>query len=407
MTYKIQIIKIFFFFSFIQFLGNYSFSQEKFEGIIASVDTDIITTYDLSQRIKLTLKSLSLDDTIKNRDSIRDRVEELLILEKIKKAEATKNNINNTDNELIEFASMLYNFPKEEFENFKNFLVEEGFDIEILLEQISSELLWKKLLQKKLSSKIVINQNEIDREYNLRNQRIGKLEYNFTEVIFENKNVDDFSDSKKKMSEFLSLLEQGIPFNDLSEKFSDNYKVSSEDSSWFFEDNIQEDLKEILVKMKNGEVKTNIKTENGLKILKLNDKRLYGDSNLAYSFLNISSFNEDFIKNINKLEINCNNYSEKQNDELTIIKIDKVFLNEMSDIYKKQIENLKIDQFSKIIENESKFIILKLCEKTVDESFLVTKEQIEKLIYSKKFNQLANTLMANLRKNSNIKFFNQ
>ncbi len=388
-------------------MGNYSFSQEKFEGIIASVDTDIITTYDLSQRIKLTLKSLSLDDTIKNRDSIRDRVEELLILEKIKKAEATKNNINNTDNELIEFASMLYNFPKEEFENFKNFLVEEGFDIEILLEQISSELLWKKLLQKKLSSKIVINQNEIDREYNLRNQRIGKLEYNFTEVIFENKNVDDFSDSKKKMSEFLSLLEQGIPFNDLSEKFSDNYKVSSEDSSWFFEDNIQEDLKEILVKMKNGEVKTNIKTENGLKILKLNDKRLYGDSNLAYSFLNISSFNEDFIKNINKLEINCNNYSEKQNDELTIIKIDKVFLNEMSDIYKKQIENLKIDQFSKIIENESKFIILKLCEKTVDESFLVTKEQIEKLIYSKKFNQLANTLMANLRKNSNIKFFNQ
>ena len=407
MTCKIQIVKIFLFFYFIQFLGNHSFSQEKFEGIIASVDTDIITTYDLSQRIKLTLKSLNLDDTIKNRDSIRDRVEELLILEKIKKSEATKNNINNTDNELIEFASILYNFPKEEFENFKKFLIEEGFDIEILLEQISSELLWKKLLQKKLSSKIIINQNEIDREYNLRNQRVGKIEYNFTEVIFENKSINDFSDSKKKMSEFLSLLEQGIPFNDLSEKFSDNYKVSSEDSLWVFEDNIQEDLKEILVKMKNGEVKKNIKTDNGLKILKLNNKRLYGDSNIAYSFLNISSFNEDFIKNINKLEFDCNNFTEELNDELTIIKIDKVFLNEMSDIYRNQIENLEINQFSELIENESKFIILRLCEKEVDKSFLVTKEQIEKLIYSKKFNQLANTLMANLRKNSNIKFFNQ
>ena len=63
-------------------------SEEKFEGLIVSVDSEAITTYDLSERIKLVLKSLKLEDNIKNRDYVRDRVLELLILEKIKKIEA-------------------------------------------------------------------------------------------------------------------------------------------------------------------------------------------------------------------------------------------------------------------------------------------------------------------------------
>ena len=52
-------------------------SDEKFEGLIVSVDSEAITTYDLSERIKMVLKSLKLEDNIKNRDSVRDRVREL------------------------------------------------------------------------------------------------------------------------------------------------------------------------------------------------------------------------------------------------------------------------------------------------------------------------------------------
>ena len=39
-------------------------ADQKFEGIIASVDSEAITTYDLSERIKLVLKSLNLEDKI-------------------------------------------------------------------------------------------------------------------------------------------------------------------------------------------------------------------------------------------------------------------------------------------------------------------------------------------------------
>ena len=74
------ILIIFFFFNRINAESN-----EEFEGIIVSVNSEAITTFDLSERIKLVLKSLSLSDNIENRDSVRERVLDLLILEKIKK----------------------------------------------------------------------------------------------------------------------------------------------------------------------------------------------------------------------------------------------------------------------------------------------------------------------------------
>ena len=96
MIYKnfINIIIFFFFLNTIDFkksLSDESLEDEQFEALIASVNSDVITTYDLSQRIKLALKSLELNDTIENRDTVRERVLELLVIEKIKKSAAIKN----------------------------------------------------------------------------------------------------------------------------------------------------------------------------------------------------------------------------------------------------------------------------------------------------------------------------
>ena len=184
------------------FFENSLFSQEKFEGMIVSIDKEIITTYDLSQRIKLALKSLNLEDSISNRDSVRERMLELLILEKVKTIEAKKNDISHTEEELINFTSNIYNFSKDDFNGFKSFLEEEGFDIDILLDQMSSELLWKKFLQKTIASKIIISEQEIQDSFDERTKNKGKYEFDYNEVLFLNDLPGDWKKSKKKWRNF-------------------------------------------------------------------------------------------------------------------------------------------------------------------------------------------------------------
>ena len=188
------LLKIFFF--------QNLYAQEKFEGMIVSIDKEIITTYDLSQRIKLALKSLNLEDTISNRDSVRERMLELLIIEKIKTIEAQKNDISHTEEELINFTSNIYNFSKDDFKGFKSFLENEGFDIDILLDQMSSELLWKKYLQKVLASKIIISEQEIQDSFDERTKNKGKYEFDYNQVKFISNPPENWKKSKKKWRNF-------------------------------------------------------------------------------------------------------------------------------------------------------------------------------------------------------------
>ncbi len=385
---------------------NNLYAQEKFEGMIVSIDKEIITTYDLSQRIKLALKSLNLEDSIVNRDSVRERMLELLILEKIKTIEAKKNDISHTEEELINFTSNIYNFSKDDFKGFKSFLEKEGFDIDILLDQMSSELLWKKFLQKTIASKIIISEQEIQDSFNERTKNKGKYEFDYDEVLFVNDLPESWQKSKKKLEEFLKLLDKGITFENLSKKFNEVYTMESQNSKWILEDSIDQKTKESLQKMKEGEV-LSFRDTDGYKVIKLNKKRFYGSSNFKFSFLKLSALDKMSLNEIKNNEISCDMDSEILKNNVQLIKFENIKLEEMNKIFKENLEILDEGNMTNILKKEDEFMRLKLCNKEVDNKSVVSKTDIEKKIYTQKFNQMANTLISNLRKNTNVKFFNK
>ncbi len=404
MIFKKALVPLFFIF----FL-NYdsSIAEEKFEGIIASVDSEAITTYDLSERIKLVLKSLKLDDNIKNRDSVRDRVLELLIIEKLKKIEAKKADISADENEVKELASVIYSFPVKEFEDFKKFLASETIDSEIVLEQLKNELLWKKLSQQMFASKITINSADIDAIINNYKNKIGKTEYNYSEIVFLNDTTNDSEVSKKKMDTVLSLLDSGTSFELLASKFSDTNPQGNK-SSWIIEDNLDDVTKNILKDMGLGEIKTNIKINNGLKILKLNKKRKFGNEGAKYSFLKFSSFNKKNIEQLTKSDINCNSVSvENFNNEIKFLKIQDMVAKDISETFLSKIELTKENTFTDIFDLDGEYNLLYLCKKNESDINHISRETIERRAFSKKFNQLTNTYLSNIRKSTNIKFFNK
>ena len=401
----IFLIFIFYHYGFFKFQTK---SIEKFEGLIVSVNSNVLTTYDLSERIKLALKALDLEDNIFNRDNVREKVLELLIIEKIKKSEAVKENINHTDDELIDFASLLYNFPREQFEEFKLFINKENsIDVDILMEQLSAELMWKKLLQKKFSSKIIISQQEIEKILNDEKKKQGKYEYNFTEVFFENKTNNDWSESKKKLKNFVSLLDQGISFNNLADKYGFGNENQDSELNWTIEDNLDIEVKKILTEMKEGDISKEIKVNDGYKIVKLNRKRIFGYAMLKYSFIKISSFEIEDLDFSKFSSISCSDDKFNINEKISAIKLTDVVANEMVNVYLEKLKKLEKGKFSTVISHDNQFSVLKLCDKKNELNQVEQRNKIQNNLYAKKFNQLASTFIANLRKNANIKYFNK
>ncbi len=384
-------------------------AEQKFEGIIASVDSEAITTYDLSERIKLVLKSLKLEDNIKNRDSVRDRVLELLIIEKLKKIEAKKAEVTAGNDEIIELAAAIYNFPVEEFEEFKLFLENENIDAEVVVEQLKNELLWKKLSQQMFATKITINSADIDAILNNFKNKVGKIEFDFSEIIFLNQKLNDWESSKKKMETVMLLLDSGTSFELLANKFSDlNPQGNKLKTGWIFEDSLDSETKEILNNMNPGDVKTNIKISNGFKILKLNKKRRFGNDQIKFSFIKFSSLDKKKIQNLYEKNISCENIKESEiEEEVKFLKIKDMAAKDLSNIFLDKLDISEEKSFTEVFELDGEQNLLYLCERKVSTSNNISREAIERQAFSKKFNQLTNTYLSNIRKSTNIKFFNK
>ena len=103
------------------------------------------------------------------------------------------------------------------------------------------------------------------------------------------------------MKTVISLLDSGTSFERLANKFSDlNPQGNKIKAGWIFEDSLDSNTKEVLHSMNPGDIKTNIKINNGFKIIKLNRKRRFGNEEIKFSFLKFSSIDKKKIQNIYK-----------------------------------------------------------------------------------------------------------
>ena len=386
-------------------------SNEEFEGIVVSVNSEAITTFDLSERIKLVLKSLSLSDNIENRDSVRERVLDLLILEKIKRKEVTDSNLEYTQEELITFTSSVYNFPKEEFDKFKEFVEEEGLEIDVILEQLTTELLWTKFSEQKFASKVTVNQEEVDKIIQRNKNKAGKTEFNYSEIFIENKDIDSWKDSQMRMKKILLLLKNGSSFEELAKKFSDGVTSDNAgDVGWIIEDNLEKNIEKILNELKKGEIKSAIKTDNGFKIIRMNGKRKNSSgSGNKVSFLKISSFDKDSIENLS-LDINaCNSeFKDNTDTQYTITQIKNILSNEISESLLPLIQETEVGKMTEEIEINGEISKLFICEKiTNDKVNPKERKKVENKLFSERYNQLSRTYISNLKKSANIKYINK
>tara|TARA_B100000989_G_scaffold130141_1_gene96627 strand:+ start:2291 stop:3520 length:1230 start_codon:yes stop_codon:yes gene_type:complete len=403
----IKFFSIFFIFVYI----NYTYSKEKFEGILVSVDNEVITTFDLSERIKLVLKSLKLEDNIKNRDSVRDRVLDLLIIEKLKRKEIERSKIELSENELVSFTASVYNFPEDDFDKFKNFIKEEGLEIDVVLEQIKIELLWRKFSQQKFSPVISISREEIDRILKSQKKREGKTEYNISEIFIEENNSEP-EETRKYIDKILILIENGSSFDRIATKFSDSLNANEGGNlGWLIEENIDSQILDIVKNLNIGQIKSDIKVDDGYKIIKLNNKRIISSGKGDFfSFIKFSSF-----KNLDALmkDIDADICSIKESDfpdiqDLSLVKFDQINSNELSLIYLEKIKNIKEGEFTEIIENKGENNKILLCKVLIENKNVAEqKVKIETRLFNKKYNQLSRTYISNLKKSANIKYINK
>ena len=122
----------------------------------ASVNDDIITQFDLSNRIGLTLISTRTKDTMENRQKVAMAVLRNLIDERLMLAAAKNENITATESEVTEELKALSQRNKLSIDDMTAFFAQRNIDIMALADQFRAQIACANLLRKLSQAKSAI-----------------------------------------------------------------------------------------------------------------------------------------------------------------------------------------------------------------------------------------------------------
>ena len=260
--YKKKLISIIFVFLI---FNNTSLSLEN--KILAKVDQEIVTSIDVDNEAKYLIL---LNPNIKNlsKKEIFDISKNSIIREKVKYIEINKNfkNLNVPDKYIEPILKNIYQkIGIDNLEIFQRYLKENGIDYEYVKDKIEIETLWNELIFVKFSSKILINKEEIKKRLISEVKQYSKS-YMVSEIFFEASGSDQVENIYKKI---VKTIENDGFDNAVLSYSSSNTANSGGQLGWIGEEALNENLRNILNEMNEGEYTKPITVPAGFLVLKI------------------------------------------------------------------------------------------------------------------------------------------
>tara|TARA_B100000963_G_C22550622_1_gene636593 strand:- start:10 stop:957 length:948 start_codon:yes stop_codon:yes gene_type:complete len=275
--------------------------------IIASVDNQIISSYELKNKIKIII---FLNDQKPNQDII-DKSKKIalqqLINYKLKKNQILKFQIQARDNTQVNnyFKSLSKKYETD-IKGLKKIFEINDLDFDLYYEEIKIEFDWQQLIFTTFKDKIILDENEINNEVKLLTKLQKKIEeYKLSEIEIPLKGNKEDENTFKEINDSIN----SIGFAKTAKKFSiSNSSLDGGNIGWINAHSLSKEILNLIENMKIGEItKPIIQTDKAV-FLKLTNKKILDSKNVDLNKLRKQIINN---KKNELLNLYSNNYLSK------------------------------------------------------------------------------------------------
>ena len=170
--------------------------------IVVKIENELITTYDIKNKIISTLLLNNKQINQKNIDNLKKGSLETLIQNRLKKIELQKYNIK-SDN--LKIASYLNSLSSNNITNLRNTFEQNNLDFQTFKDEVDIEFKWRNFIFEKFSNKIEIDPNNIINEIETKINKQNLINYNLSEIEI----LKTSPEQDKKVLEIQNFIKQG------------------------------------------------------------------------------------------------------------------------------------------------------------------------------------------------------
>ncbi len=361
--------------------------------IVAIVNDEPITMMDLDARIRLIIISSNLPNNLETRKNLSGQVLQSLISERLQHQEAKKLGIRVTNQEVennIKFIEKQNNMPENQLIEtlFKNGVPKSALPI-----RLKSNLIEQKLLQNIIKPKVVINNNEVNNEYNNLLANNGKMEYKFSEISFNFTNLSKKEDIILIAKQIRKKIIEEKNFDVIGKRIQENGTGVYKNNNWKLINKINKDIYLQINTMEKDEISELVLTNTGVSIIKIDGKREFKIPELSQTVSDIAFISTDLPINKNKIDLFIEDIKNKTKnikscDEMTELSkiygnkrgkyLGKILLKNLPKYFIEELKNLNVNQPSKPIVAEDGIYVTMICnyDKVLNQEYAL-KEMIK------------------------------
>ena len=349
--------------------------------IVAIVNDEPITMMDLDARIRLIIISSNLPNNLETRKNLSGQVLQSLISERLQHQEAKKLGIRVTNQEVennIKFIEKQNNMAENQLIEtlFKNGVPKSALPI-----RLKSNLIMQKLLQNIIRPKVVINNNEVNNEYNNLLANNGKMEYKFSEISFNFSNLSKKEDIILIAKQIRKKIIEENNFDIIGKRIQENGTGIYKNNNWKLTNKINKDIYLQIETMEKDEISELVLTNTGVSIIKIDEKREFKIPELSQTVSDIAFISTDLPINKNKIDLFIEDIKNKTKnikscDEMTELSkiygnkrgkyLGKILLKNLPKYFIEELKNLNVNQPSKPIVADDGIYVTMICNYNKD-----------------------------------------
>ena len=385
------------------------------EGIAAIVNDEVISKFDVDQRVNLFLVTSGIERTPQNIDGLRRQVLRTLIQEKLQLQEARDSEIEISRAEINAAMQDMASGTNRSLNEVEKFLKENNVHIRTMEDQIEAELAWNRFVRGRFGGQVSIGELEIDETLERAEAAMNQDRVNISEILLLANNQLDGQRLMSEATQIVQQLRAGINFGAVARQFSAaSSSASGGNLGWIPVNQLDENIVPIIENMAAGDISDPIETSAGIYIVQLNSKQQSGGIDPMRNLFDLLIITYDVATegHLAKLEslrdsfTTCKNTEAKakEMDARNVTRTGQVELRRFPKNLQSEISTTEAGQVIGPKKNEKIAEMIVVCDRKDDQGATISRDAIENNLYSQRLAIMARRHLRELRRDSIVEY---
>jgi peptidyl-prolyl cis-trans isomerase SurA len=394
------------------------------EGVAAIVNDDIVSTYDLRQRMLLLVATSGVrpqtqdDVEALQQEALRSLIDEHLQTQEIKrisKKQKTSDFIaddKDVDDEISDIAKQ----NNLNFAQMKQTFAASGLDIATLREQIRTQITWQRLVSGLYGRNVRVSDDQVSNTLQRMSNEASQTRYELNEIFIDATRAGGEDKAIAAANQLIGQLQQGAPFPAVARQFSSSPTAANGgDTGWITASEAQPEVAKVIEQMRPGQLSQPIPVSDGVYIIRLKDKQAASGQTMvslkqAAVRLDKDATQEQVaaanaaLRAIKPQIKGCDNIEQVASKTPGVIPADlgEADLNDLRGPFKEAAEKLQAGQVSDPIRTDVGLHLVAVCTKRAGGSKLPSRNDVSNRLYAEQLSVMSKRYLRDLRNSATI-----